>query len=227
MNTNWMELTQEKLAEVWVGFLTFLPQLIIAILVFIIGWFIAILIGRIVAEILKKLRFNQIFEAGVWKEALEKAEFKVDASGFVGAIIKWVLVIVALWIALGLLGESFAPFTQFLEDVLNYLPNVVIAAFIFVVAVIVADLLGKVLRVAVESTRVGYGHIVEVIVKWAIMIFAIWAILIQLEIASELLMTIFQGLIALIVIAGGIAFGLGGKSAAEEILGNLHRKLKG
>jgi len=222
-----MELTQEKLAEVWVGFLTFLPQLIIAILVFIIGWFIAILIGRIVAEILKKLRFNQIFEAGVWKEALEKAEFKVDAASFMGAIIKWILVIVALWIALGLLGESFAPFTQFLEGVLGYLPNVIIAAFIFVVAVIIADLLGKVLRVAVESTRVGYGHIVEVIVKWAIMIFAIWAILIQLEIASELLMTIFQGFIALIVIAGGIAFGLGGKSVAEEILVNLHRKLKG
>jgi len=226
MNTTWLDVTTGKLMDLWTGFLGFLPALILAIVVFIIGWFIALLLGKVVAEIMKKLKFNQLFETGVWKEALAKAEFKVDAADFVGAIVKWVLVIVFLWITMGLLGESFYPFTEFLGSVLAYLPNVIIAAFIFVVAVIVSDLLGKMVRVTVESIRVGYGHLVEVIVRWAIIIFAVLAILIQLQIAEDLLMTMFVGLVALLVIAGGIAFGLGGKDVAGEILGNLYKKLK-
>jgi hypothetical protein len=229
MDTTWLTDIYEKLASgFWNDFGPFLIQLIIALIVFIVGWFIAVLVGRIITEILKKVKFNQIFEAGVWKEALEKAEFKVDASGFVGTIVKWVLVIVALWISLGLLGKPFAPFAEFLENVLAYLPNVIIAAFIFVVAVIIADLLGKVIRVAVESLRVGYGHIAEVIVKWAIIIFAFLAILEQLEFtAASWIFTLIQIVLIGIVAACALAFGLGGKNVAGEILENFYRKLKG
>jgi len=209
------------------GFGPFLLQLIIAILIFIIGWFIAILVGKIVAEILKKLKFNKIFEEGVWKEALEKADFKVDASGFIGTIVKWILVIVALWVALGFI-EHFEPFTEFLERILAYLPNVVIAAFIFVVAVIVADLLGKVIRVAVESLKVGYGQVAEMIVKWAIIIFAFLTILEQLGfVAATWIFQLIQIILIGIVAGCAIAFGLGGKNVAGEILENLYKKIKG
>jgi len=227
MNTWWSD-TYEQLAQGFMeGFVPFLFELIVAILLFIIGWFIAVFIGRIVAEILKKLKFNQIFEGGVWKEALEKADLKMDAAGFIGAIVKWVLVIVALWVALGFI-DSLEPFTVLLGKILGYLPNVVIAAFIFVVAVIVADLLGKFIRAAVESIRVGYGHAVELIVKWAIIFFAFLAILQQLEfVAAEWIFTLIQIVIGGIVVAFAIAFGLGGKNVAAEILENLYRKLKG
>lgn len=102
-----------------------------------------------------------------------------------------------------------------------------LAAFIFVVAVIIADLLEKVVRAAVESTRVGYGHIVGVIIRWSIWIFAILAILIQLRVAPTMIQTLFTGLVAVIVIAAGIAFGLGGKEIAGEIVKDVYRKLKG
>ena len=209
------------------GFVPFLFQLIVAILLFIIGWFIAVFIGKIVTEILKRLKFNQIFEGGVWREAMEKADLKMDAAGFVGAIVKWVLVIVALWVAIGFI-DSLEPFAALLKSILGYLPNVVIAAFIFVVAVIIADLLGKFIRAAVESIKVGYGHVVELIVKWAIIIFAFLAILQQLEFAAAdwiftVLMIAFGG----IAVAFALAFGLGGKNVAAEILENLYRKIKG
>lgn len=225
MVLDWYSVTIDALQDLWQGFVIFIPALVGAILVFVIGWFIAIGLAKLVTEVLKKLRFNKIFEKGVWKEALAKAEFKVDAAGFIGAIIKWVLVIVFLMAAVEILGLS--EFAGFLKSVLAYLPNVIVASFIFVVAVIIADILEKVVRAAVESTRIGYGHIVGVIIRWSIWIFAILAILIQLRVAPTMIQTLFTGLIAVIVIAGGIAFGLGGKEIAGDILKDVYRKLKG
>ncbi len=225
MVADWASVTIEALQNLWQGFLSFIPALIGAIIVFAIGWFISVGIGKLVSEILKRLKFNRIFERGAWKEALEKAEFKVDAADFIGALIKWVLVIVFLLAAIEILGLT--EFAGFLAAVLAYLPNVVVAALIFVAAVIIADLLEKIVRATVESIRVGYGHIVGIIVRWSIWIFAILAILIQLGVAPTLINTLFAGLVAVIVISAGLAFGLGGKEIATDVLRDLYRKLKG
>jgi len=223
--TDWFDTTVLALKNLWVGFIDFIPNLIGAIVIFLIGWLIAIAIGKLVAEILKKVKFNRIFEKGGWKPALERADIKVDASAFIGAIVKWVLVIVFLSAAVEILG--FKELTLFLtRDVLPFLPNVIVAAFIFVVAVIIADILEKVVRATVEGTKVGYGALVGAIVKWSIWIFAIFVILSQLRIGESLVQTIMQGIIALIVVAGGIAFGLGGKDVAAEILQDLRNKLR-
>ena len=222
---DWYSVTVGALQGLWQGFLNFIPALIGAIVVFVIGWFVSTGVGKLVAGILKKLRFNQIFNKGNWDEALAKADIKADVSAFVGAIIKWVLVIVFLMASVEILG--LPGFAGFLDKIIGYLPNVVVAAFIFVAAVIVADLTEKVIRVSVESMKIGYGHIVGVIVRWSIWIFAFLAILLQLRITPTLINTLFMGFVALIVIAGGISFGLGGKDVAGEVLRDLHKKLKG
>lgn len=225
MITNWSLATIDALQNLLQAFLSFIPSLIGAILVFVVGWIVSVAFGKFVAEVLKKVKFNQIFEKGAWKDALEKAEFKVDAAGFLGGVVKWVLAIVFLTVAVEILGLQ--GFAGFLNNVLGYLPNVVVAAFIFVVAVIVADISEKVVRATTESIKVGYGHLVGVIVRWSIWIFALLAILLQLRITPALIQTLFTGLVGLIVIAGGIAFGLGGKDVAGEITRDLYKKLKG
>ena len=222
--TNWLDTTIIALKNLWVGFIDFIPNLIGALLVFIIGWIIAVAIGKLVAEVLKKIRFNQIFEKGNLKTALEKAEIKVDASSFIGAIVKWVLLIAFLIAALQILGLN--QLERFFVDVLNYLPNVVVSAFILVVAAIIADILEKIVRATVEGVKAGYGQIVGAIIKWSIWIFAILAILLQLGIAEDLVIIIVQGVVDLIVIAGGIAFGLGGKEIAGEIARDIREKLR-
>lgn len=225
MFTNWYEITFEKLGSLWGGVLDFIPALVGALVIFIIGWFISVGVGRLATEILKQLRFNRIFERGVWKEALAKAEFKIDAAGFIGAVVKWALVIVFLMAAVEVLGLK--EFAGLLKDILAYLPNVVVAVLTFVVAVILADILEKVVRASVESTKVGYGHLVGVIIKWSVWIFAISIIIVQLGVGVTLVQTLFTGLIAVIVISCGLAFGLGGREIAAEILRDIYRKLKG
>jgi small-conductance mechanosensitive channel len=224
MVLDWYSVTIQALQNLWQAFLNFIPVLVGAIIVFVIGWFISIGVGKLITEILKRIKFNQIFEKGGWKEALEKAEIKVDAAGFIGAIVKWVLVIVFLLAAVEILG--FVQFAGFLKSVLAYLPNVIVAALIFVVTVIVVDIVEKVVRVAVESIKVGYGQMVSAVIKWSIWVFAIIMILYQLGIGRPFMETLFTGLVAMLVISLGIAFGLGGKDVAAEILQDLRRKLK-
>ena len=225
MVIDWYVVTLNGLQDLWQGFIGFLPALVGALVIFVIGWFISAGVGRLVSDILKRIKFNQIFERGNWKNALEKADVRVDPSGFIGAIFKWVLVIVFLLASVEILGLN--QLAVFITDVLAYLPNVLVASLIFVVAVIIADIVEKVLRTAVESTQVGYGHIVGIIVRWSIWVFAAIAILTQLGVTPVLWQTLFTGLVALAVVAGGLAFGLGGKEVAGQWLQDMNRKLRG
>jgi len=223
MIIDWYSVTLQALQDLLQGFLIFVPKLIGAIIVFLIGWFIAIGIAKLITEILRKAKLNRVFETGTWKTALEKAEIKIDVSEFIGAICKWILVIVFLLAAVEILG--FVQFADFLRSVISWLPNLLIAVLIFIVAVILADILEKISRAAVEGIRVGYGKLVGAIVKWSIWVFAIIAILYQLGIVRPFMETLFTGLVALIVISLGLAFGLGGKDVAAEILQSLKKKL--
>ena len=224
MVQDWTEITSQALQSLWQGFLTFIPILLGAIIIFIIGWFFAGLMGKIVTEVLKRLKFNQIFQRGGWKAAMEKAEIKVDAAGFIGAIVKWVLIIAVLQVAVGILG--WTDFAVLLGKVIDYLPNVIVAALIFVVAVVVADILQKVVVAAAESVNFTSTRFAGAIVKWAIWIFAILAILRQLVIVPELVETLFSAIVYGVVAIFVIAFGLGGRDMAGEILMDLKGKLK-
>jgi len=222
---SWWEITKGSFMNLWTRFIDFIPNLIGSIIVFVVGWIIAALIGRLVAEILSRIKFNQIFSKGAWKRALEKADIKVDPSAFIGAIFKWIIWIFFLAAAVEILG--FNQLNTFLiADVLPYLPNVIVAAFIFVVAIVIADILEKVVRAAIEGTKVGYGGLIGAIVKWSILIFAIMAILSQLGIGALFMADLFRGIVAVLVIAIGLSFGLGGKEVAADVLQDIRNKLR-
>jgi hypothetical protein len=222
---NWYNISVAEFAKLWQGTIAFFPKLVGALIVFLIGWFISVGIGKLVAEVLKKIQLNKVFEKGNWKQALEKADVKIDPSSFIGVIIKWVLMIAFLSAAVEILG--FNQLSAFLtNNVLTFLPNVVVAAFIFVVAVIIADILEKIVRTAVEGIKAGYSGVAAGIVKWSIWIFAALAILHQLGIGQVFMEDLFRGIIAVIVITLGLAFGLGGKDVAAEILRDAKRKMQ-
>ncbi len=221
---SWSSTTINALQNLWEGFIDFIPELIGALIVLIIGWLIASWIGKLVAEILKRLRVDKIFEKSKWDEALEKAEFKMKISEFIGGIIKWILVIVFLMAAVEIL--NLKAFSNFLGSIVAWLPNLVVAAAIFVVAVILSDFIEKLMKAIVSKMDVGYTKVLGSIIRWAIWIFAILAILSQLGVAETIINTLIQGFVGLIVISSAIAFGLGGKDVAKEILQGLRNKMK-
>lgn len=194
-------------------------------MVFVIGWLVAVAIGKLVIKILDLFKINQLFARGQWDEALEKAGIKANVTGFIGAIVKWVLVLVFLAAAAEILGLT--QFAGFLNQILGYLPNVVIAALIFVATVIVVEIVEKVVVVSLERISPASSHMVGIVVRWGIWVFAILAILLQLGIAAGLVQTLITGLVAMLVISTGLAFGLGGKEVAAGVLQDLMKKLRG
>lgn len=202
-------------------------RLVLAIIVFAIGYLISVGIGKVVAEILKSIKFNKIFDREGWHKALHKANVDVNPSEFIGAICKWVFVILALLVSVDIL--KLTQFGGILTQVLNYLPNVVIASLIFVVAVIVSDIIEKVIRVAVEKIKVGFGYIASSIVKWSIWGFALFLILEQLLPNSDMIKTLYSaivyGFVGSVAIGVAIAIGLGGKETASEIIRDMRNKI--
>lgn len=220
----WSSITVEKLQDLWGGFLNFIPELIGAIIVFVVGWIIAAWIGKIVTEVLKRAKFDKIFEKTKWDEAFEKADFKMDMSSFLGNLVKWILVIVFLSAAVEILGLT--QFAIFLGTIVAWLPNLVVAAAIFVVGVIIADFAEKLIKAVVSKMNVKYVNLVGAVTRWAIWIFAGLMILSQLGVGGEIIQIIVSGFVALIVVSSAIAFGLGGRDLAREILEDARAKMR-
>ena len=220
----WYSITVDALFQLWQGFLVFIPKFLGSVIVFVLGWVFASGMGRLVVQILSKLKFNEIFERTGWGGAFRRAELKVNVSEFLGAIVKWILVFVFLLATVEILG--FLQFAVFLTQVLAFLPNVVVAALIFVVATILADIVQKITVASVDRAGVGYAKVAGFLVRWAILGFAVLAIIVQLGIAKELILILSKGVVALLALSCGLAFGLGGKDIAGETLRELKDKLK-
>ena len=223
MISTWSEITIQEFQNLWQGFLGFIPSLLAAILVFVIGWFIACGIGRLIAEILIRLKFNSLFKSTGWKDSLEKAEFKVDPAGFIGAICKWVLAIVFLLASVEILGLS--QFASFLEKVIAWLPNLVVAAAIFVVSVIIADFLEKIVKAWVRKMGIEQVKLIGAIIRWSVYVFAALAILLQLGITSTIITSVVYGIIGILTLSIGLSFGLGGKEAASRAISAIEDKI--
>jgi len=209
------------------GFVVFVANLVLAIIVFVVGYLISVGVGKVITEILKSIKFNKLFEKEGWKKALQRANVEVNPSEFIGAIFKWVLVILSLLIAVDIL--RLTSFAGFLTQVLNYLPNVIVAVMVFIVAIIISDVVEKVVRVTAERLKVGYGYIAASIVKWAIWVFVFFLILDQLLPSSLLIKTLYSsivyGIVGAIALGVGLAIGLGGKDTAAKIISDMHRKI--
>lgn len=217
----WSELLAASFQQLWLGVLEFIPKLILSIIIFIVGWVIAVALGQLVARVIRLFRVDKALQALSVDKFLEKGGFRLDSGAFIGALVKWFFIIAFLIAALGVLGLTQV--NMFLGQVLIYLPNVFVAAIILVVAALIANAAQRLVVGTAKGANLPSSHFLGGMTKWSIWIFALLAALYQLGIAGPLIQTLFTGFIAMIVIAGGLAFGLGGKDAAARYI----EKLKG
>jgi len=223
--TSWYSVTEVALMGLWQDFIAFIPKLIGAIIVFSIGWLIAVFFGKVIKTVLLKFKLDEVFEKTGWVEALGKARVSVKPSEFLGGIVKWVVAVAFMVAAVDVL--EFNGLGTFLGGILDYLPNVIIASLIFVVTVILADIVEKIVVASVEKVKVKHARMAGTITRWAIWFFSISAILLQLDIfPKELITTILNGFVGVFVLAFGLAFGLGGKEVAADTLRGLKRKFE-
>lgn len=201
----------------------FIPLFIAAVIVFIVGWIIAIAFGKFIEQIVRALKIDQVLAHLGLEHSLDRAGVKLNSGAFVGGLVKWFLMVAFLLAAVNILGLTQV--SDFLRDVLLYIPNVVVAAFIIIIAALVAEVTERAIRSSVEAA--GYrSNLVGVMTRWAIWVFAFVAAFQQLGIATALIQTLVTGLVAALAIAFGLAFGLGAKDAAADFLGRMRSELK-
>jgi len=216
----WGDVLGESFQQLWTGVVMYVPKLIIALLVFVIGWIIAVALEKVVAQILRALKVDKALQGVGVEEPLARAGFRLDSGAFVGALVKWFFVLVFLVAAVDVLGLNQV--NAFLANiVLVYLPNVIVAALILVAAAILADLTRRVVTGAARAAHLPSSAFLGGVAKWSIWIFAVLAALFQLGIAGPLVQTLFTGFIAALSLAVGLAFGLGGKDTAARFLERL------
>lgn len=220
----WGDVIVASLQESWVAVASFVPLFVGAFVIFVVGWVVASALGKLVAEVVKALRVDALLAQLEVEKALERGGLRLNSGAFVGALVKWFLVIVFLLAAANILG--LAQVSDFLGQVLLYIPNVVVAALILVIALKVAEVVERAARSSVEAVGIR-GAAVGVMARWAIWIFALIAALLQLGVATILLQTVVTGLIAMLALAFGLAFGLGGRDAAASFIERMRRDLGG
>jgi len=218
---NWGDALTQSLLNVWYGVASFLPGLIIAIIIFAIGWILAVLVERLVESIFKALKIDAALRSAGLEDVVKRAGYNLNSGAFVGALVKWFVIVVFLMASFESIGLSQV--NLFLLQVVNYLPQVIVAVLILMVAAVVGNVMQK---LVVASAKAGHLHIAELagrVTKWSIWIFAILTALYSLGVASGIIQTVLTAIFAGGALAFGLAFGLGGKEEAQKIIESTTR----
>ena len=148
---SWADFIIYSLQTLWQGLVGFLPGFMGALVVFIVGLIVAAGLGKIVERLIDAVRFDRLLEQLGLRRLLERADLRLHAGRFLGVLVQWFFIIVALLAASDILG--LAAFSDFLRQVLLYIPNIVIAVLIMLAGVVVANFLAKVVRASVIAAR--------------------------------------------------------------------------
>lgn len=217
------DVVQSSFQNLWLGFAGFFPRLLGAVVVFIIGMLVAMALRSLVAKISDLLHLDTLAEKIELKGSLAKAGINLKVGALLGWLVKWFVVIASLLAATDIL--DWTQISDFLKQVVFYLPNVFIAVVIFLAGIVLADFTRRVVHHAVEAAGLSSSDFVAGISKWAILIFTLMAALVQLQVAESLIRTLFTGLIGMLALAGGLAFGLGGRDQASRFLERLRKDI--
>ena len=206
------------------GVVDFLPKLIVALVIFVLGWAIGSLLGQVVSQIFKSLKIDSLLKSAKVDEVLKRAGFNLDSGRFVGDLVEWFVIIVFLVASLDVLGLTQV--TTFLNEVVLYLPQVIVAVLILLVAVVIAAAMQRIVVGAAMAAGVRSANFLGSVTKWAIWIFAVMMALFQLNIGGPLIQTLFTGFVVALSLAFGLSFGLGGQQAAAEFIDKVKGEIK-
>jgi len=221
---DWLTITGEAWLSIWERFISFLPNIIGAAIILIIGWILGVVVATIIDRLFRLVGLQALFEKAKVEEILKKANSEKDATSLLAAVAKWIIYLIALIAAANTLQLSAV--SDFLNSILAYVPQVIAAVVIVLIGLVLAHFLAAVVRGSVKSAGLAFSDTASLVVRWSIIIFTVLAALAQLGIAENMINTLFIGLVAFLAVAGGLAFGLGGKDAASEFIETIKKELK-
>ncbi len=223
--SNWSDVFTSSLYNLWYAFVQYVPVLVLAVIVFIIGWVVANIVGKAFSQVIGALKIDKLFSSAGADAMLQKAGFRLNVGGFIGGLVKWFIIVVFLMASLEML--HLTQVNEFLRTVVaQYIPQVIISALMLMVAGVVSDAARKLISGSARAANVRSAGMLGSIAYYAIWIFAFIIALAQLGVAAGFMQTLFAGIIGMLALAGGLAFGLGGKEAASRTIEHFRSDMK-
>lgn len=215
----WGDVFNTSFQSLWFGFIQFAPRLVVAIVFFIVGWVLGSLVAKAVEQVFGSLKIDNLFKSLGAESFFRKAGVNLNTGYFVGQIIKWFVIIVFLLPSLNLVGLNDVSF--FLgNSVLGFLPQVVIAAFVLIIATVVSDGFSKAVLATARAMDLRAANMLAAVAKYSVWIFAIIIALGKLGL-GDYMSILFSGIVAMLALGSAIAFGLGAKDAAGRFIDRL------
>lgn len=220
----WQQALTESWVKVWISFLGVLPNVLGAIVVFSFGLLLAFWVKRLIVELLRLVKVEKLTKSAGVDGYLAKADIRMTFIQLIGTIVEWLIILVFFLAVVEILGLSAV--SQVLTRVLGYLPNVLAAAFIFAAGYIIAGLVDGLVRGALVSVDHEIAKPIGKLARWTLIVITFFAAVEQLQIASALITTFFQGLTYTLVLVIGLSVGLGAKEVVAKILNDWYDKIR-
>lgn len=214
-----------SLKDLYSKALSYLPNLMAAVIVVIIGWLLATFLSKLVHKILELIKIDHLANQLGLQHLADKVNRHLSLAAFGAWLVKWFFFLGSFIAAADILGLQDVS-TFLYKDVLTYAGHVVVAMAVLLLGILAANFFGDLVTATVKASGLHKGESLGAITKWAIVVFAVIATLSELQIAIAFLQDLFRAVVAMLAIAAGLAFGLGGKDHAKKVLDSIEDSFK-
>jgi hypothetical protein len=215
---------REPLENLYLGFIDFLPNFLVAVIVLVVGWILAVSISKLIKSLLLSAKVDEFGNRLGLDQISARTSVQMSVAGTIAWLVKWFILVAIFLAAADILGLD--QISNFLRDVLGYIPDVVAGAAILMAGLLLARFLSRLVRHSVQAAGLGSADLLAAVTQWAIVVFTVLATLQQLGVAPAFVQTLYTGFIAMLAIAGGLAFGMGGRDHASRALDKIERDIK-
>ncbi len=224
MIQTWGEALQLSFRDLWVGVATYLPVFIVAIIIFVLGWVVGTIVGRGIEQLFRSIRVDEALKKTGADEVMHRGGLNLNSGAFVGGLVKWFIILVFLIASFDVLG--LYQVNEFLQGVvLSYLPKVIVAVLILLVAGVLGDTMQRIVSASARAAHLRSSGMLGAVTKWVIWVFAFLVALSHLGIAAPFFQTLFTGFVIALSLGFGLAFGLGGQQAASEMIQKMRNEM--
>ncbi len=207
----------ESLQDLYNRIILYLPNVIIALVVVILGWVIGSFLGSLVHRVLVMIGVDSAANQLGLSRLSARSGRSLSIARLGQWLVKWFFFLASFIAAADILGlHQVTEF--FYNDVLAYAGHVIVAMAIMLLGLLAANFFSGVVESTVNASGLSSSRALASLTRWAIVVFTVIAVLSELQIATAFLQDLFRAVIAMLAIAGGLAFGLGGRDHAKKVL---------
>jgi small-conductance mechanosensitive channel len=220
----WGSALQSSFQNLWAGIVAYVPNIVVAVIIFVLGWIIGTIVGRGIYQLFKSVRVDEALKKTGADEMMHRGGLNLNSGAFVGGLVKWFIILVFLIASFDVL--HLTQVNEFLQGVvLQYLPKVIVAVLVLLVAGVLGDAVQKTVTASARAAEIRSAGMLGAISRWSIWTFAFLIALAQLGIAAPFFQTLFTGFIIALSLAVGLSFGLGGQEAASDFIGKMRNEM--